>query len=94
MVYERILRRVRERIRRREYVMTVHAEEQMTEDGYTILDVEQGILTGTIREKQQDEKTGESKYRLRGTTVSGEEIELVAKLGPTGKMVIITVFAP
>jgi len=74
--------------------MTLHGEEEMVADGYTIFDVERGVLTGTILERQRDEKTGESKYRLRGTTVSGSEVELVAKLGPTAKMVIITVYAP
>lgn len=93
-MYERILRRFRKQVRRGEYVMTVHAEEEMAEEGYTILDVEEGIRTGTILERQQDRTTAERKYRLRGFTASGEEIEIVAKLGPAGKMVINTVFAP
>jgi len=47
-VHERVLKRFREKIRKREYVMTVHAEEEMTEEGFTIYDVERGILTGNI----------------------------------------------
>ncbi len=63
-------------------------------DGYSIFDVEHGVLAGQILERQEDETTGESKYRLRGDTASERQIELVAKLGPAGKMVIITVYAP
>jgi hypothetical protein len=31
--------------------MTVHAEEEMTEDDFTIYDIERGILTGRILER-------------------------------------------
>ena len=74
--------------------MTIHAEEEMTAEGYSIFDVEQGVLTGRIREKQKDEISGENKFRVRGYTLAGGAIELVAKLGPTGKMIVITVYAP
>jgi len=94
MAHERALREFRERIRTREYVLTLHAEEEMNEDGFTILDVERGVLTGDVLERQRDKVTREPKYVLRGRTVSEGEIELVAKMGPTGKMVILTVYAP
>jgi len=45
-VFERILKRMREKIRNRQYLMTLHAEEEMNADGLTIYDVERGILTG------------------------------------------------
>lgn len=94
MAYERILRRFRECVRTHHYVLTIHAEEEMSAEGYTVLDVEQGVMTGRIVEKQKDEKSSGTKYRVRGHTTADGEIELVAKLGPTGKMVVITVFAP
>ncbi len=94
MIYENVLKRLRERIRTREYVLTLHAEEEMNEDGFTIFDVERGVLTGTILERQRDRETGESKYRIRGRTVAGDEIELIAKFGSTGWMVIITMYEP
>ena len=53
-MYDRILRQMREKIRTRQYVMTLHAEEEMDEDGLTIFDVERGILTGEIFERQKD----------------------------------------
>lgn len=94
MVYERVLKRLREKVRTREYVMTLHAEEEMTADGFAVYDVERGLLTGSILERQRDSTTGESKYRIRGETIMGAEVELVVKFGPTGKLVIITVYAP
>jgi hypothetical protein len=36
----------------------------------------------------------ERKYRIRGTTRFSEAIEQVVKLGPNGKLVVITVYRP
>ena len=91
-MFERILKRVREKVRKRQYVMTLHAEEEMNDDGLTIYDVERGILTGEILERQKNRVTAEWKYRIRGETVEGDEVEVIAKLSPTGKLVIITVY--
>jgi hypothetical protein len=93
-MFEQILKRMRERIRTRQYVMTLHAEEEMNDDGLTIYDIERGILTGEILERQKDRVTAERKYRIRGETIDGGEVEVVAKLSPTGKLVIITVYIP
>ncbi|MEQ9668269.1 DUF4258 domain-containing protein [Coleofasciculus sp. G2-EDA-02] len=93
-MFNEILQRMREKIRSQKYVMTLHAEEEMSEDTLTIYDIEQGILTGEILERQKDRATAESKYRIRGTTLDGGEVELIAKLSPTGKLVIITVYVP
>ena len=43
-MFERILKRMREKVRKRQYVMTLHAEEEMKGDGLTIYDVERGVL--------------------------------------------------
>jgi hypothetical protein len=91
-VFEQILLRIQERIRTRRYVMTLHAEEEMNNDNLTIYDVEHGILTGQIVARQRDTMSGEWKYCVRGKTVNDEELEVVAKLSPTGALVIITVY--
>ncbi len=91
---ERISKRMREKVRKRQYVMTFHAEEEMNEDGLTIYDVERCILTGEILERQKNGMTAEWKYRIRGETVKSSEVEAVVKLSPTGKLVIITVYIP
>jgi len=91
-MYERILKSMREKVRSREYVMTIHAEEEMNNDELTIYDIEHGILRGEISERQKDKVSAEWKYRLRGETLDGEVLEIIAKLGVTGKLVIITVY--
>lgn len=92
--HEDLLQWIRQAIRAREYVMSLHAEEEMTAHGYTIHDVERGILTGQVRERQRDRQTGEGKYRIQGRTVGDAPIESVVKRSPTGKMAIITVYRP
>jgi len=92
-VYRRILKRMQAKVRRRQYVVTYHARKEMTEDDLTIFDVERGILTGEILERQRDLDTIESKYRIRGRTVEADGIEIVAKMSHTGTLVVITVYA-
>ncbi len=91
-MYDRILKRMREKIRTRQYVMTLHAEEEMDDDNLSIFDVERGILTGKIIERQKDRITAEWKYLIKGETVAGDPVVVVAKLSITGKLVIITVY--
>ena len=50
------------------YVMTLHAEEEMNDDGLSIFDVEHCLLTGEIIERQKDRKPGEWKYLVSGET--------------------------
>ena len=93
-MFERILKRIREKVRLREYVVTYHARKEMKEDGFTIYDVERGIFSGDILERQKDRQTGEWKYRVRGETFDDREAEVLVKFSPTGELVIITVCVP
>ncbi len=52
-MFERILKQMQEKIRTRQYIMTLHAEEEMDDDELTIFDVERAILTGKIIERQK-----------------------------------------
>ena len=58
-MFERILKRMREKSRTRQYVMILHAEEEMDNDDLTIYDIERGILTDVILEGQRDKVTAE-----------------------------------
>jgi hypothetical protein len=42
--------------------------------------------------RQRDAKTRETKFLIRGVTLSGIVAETAAKLGPKGKLFIITVY--
>ena len=91
-MYNRILRQMREKVRLRQYAMTLHAEEEMNDDGFTIFDIERAILTGEITERQADHVSAEWKYLIVGQSVYKEPIVVVAKFGATEKLIIITVY--
>ena len=91
-LFERVLRLLRERVRDRRFVMTVHAEEEMDEDGLTVFDLERCILSGKIVERQKDREAGDWKYLVRGATLADEEAIVVCKMSPTSKVVLITVY--
>jgi len=91
-VFDRIFKRMREKVRARQYVMTMHAEEEMSDEGLTIFDIERGILRGKIAKRQKDRDTGEWKYVVKGETTEGSEVVIVGKLSSTGKLVVITVY--
>lgn len=93
-MYERRLRRIREKIRSRDYVVTTHADDEMYEDELTIHDVERAVLSGRIVERQKDRQTSEGKYVIHGVSLNSEAVAVVTKFGFTGKVVIITVYRP
>ena len=92
-MFEQILQQMRQKIRQQQYVMTLHADEEMADDNLMLADVEEAILTGEILERQKDIDRDEWKYRISGFSIDGAPVEVVAKLGVTGKVVIITVYA-
>jgi len=91
-VYERVLRAMRSRVSSGRYVMTTHADEEMTVDGLTVFDVEHALLSGRIVERQRDRHWGGWKYRLLGESVEREGVEVVWKMAVKGDAVIITVY--
>jgi hypothetical protein len=93
-MFDRILRLMRDKIRKREYIMSIHAEEEMDNDELSIYDVECVILNGKILERQKDKNTAEWKYKIYGPTISNNEAEVIVKLSPTEKLVVITVYKP
>ena len=90
--YYQILTRMREKIQTRHYIVTLHAEEEMDDDEFSIFDVEHAILTGRIRERQRDRDSGEWKYCLTGYALDHREMEIIVKLSVTDKLVIITAY--
>ena len=72
--------------------MTSHGREEMEAEGLTVFDVEHCILTGDVVERQKDRETAEWKYLVQGETLGEENAVTVAKITPTGKLIIITVW--
>jgi len=92
-MHERLLRQVRQLVLERRYVVTLHAYDEMAADSLTLWDVESGVLNGEVLELQRDRQSAELKYRIGGRSLDNRSLEVVAKIGPTGKLVIITVYA-
>jgi hypothetical protein len=84
--------RIRDLVRSLNYVVSLHAAEELEDDNLTILDIENIILTGRIVERQRDRQTRETKVLIRGRSLDGREAEVVVKLGLTGALYIITVY--
>ncbi len=91
-MFEGTLGRFRSLIRSGEYLLSIHALEEMAEDDVLTEDVENVILTGSIVERQIDHARRERKYVFRGRDLAGDPLGLVAKIGAAGKAVVITVY--
>ena len=91
-MFERILRRLRDHVRRGEYLLTIHADEEMDAEEITGFDVEAAILNGQVVERQRDRTTRKAKYLVRGKGLDDQPIGVVAKISPTGRMVVLTVY--
>ena len=83
---------LRQLIRTLSYVVSTHAADELEDDNLSILDLENIVLTGAIVERQRDRATRETKYVVRGATREGVAGEVVAKVGQSGKLVIITIY--
>jgi hypothetical protein len=79
-------------IRTLNYAVSTHATEELEDDNLTILDLENIILTGQVKERQRDAQTRESKCVIAGISLDGAPAEAVVKIGFTGKLVVITVY--
>ena len=84
--------RLREFVRTLNYVASIHAAEALEDDQLTILDLESIILTGEIVERQRDRQSREIKFVVRGETLGAQSAEAVVKIGPTGRLVVITAY--
>lgn len=84
--------RLRQLIRTLSYVVSNHAADELEDDQLSILDLENIVLTGQIVERQRDRQTRETKFVIQGGTLDGTAAEVVAKVGHTGRLFIITVY--
>jgi hypothetical protein len=92
-MFDRVLNRIRRLVLQRQYVVTVHAADELDADDLTVYDLERIVLTGTIVAKQKDRETSESKYRISGQTINGSPAETVVKVSMTQNVVFVTVYA-
>lgn len=91
-MFEDMLQRMRHSIRQQRYRITYHADQEMSNDKLSDVDVERAVLTGRIVERQRDYGTNEFKYLVQGGDYYGNPIIVVAKQLLSGWMVVITVY--
>lgn len=91
-MFEQVWSHIQAKVRALEYVVTIHADEEMDNDGLSIFDVEQVILAGQIVERQQDRQTQEWKYLIKGQTNDLLNVIVVVKCSATAMVIIITVY--
>jgi len=84
--------RIRDLIRSLDYVVSLHAAEELEDDNLTILDLESIIRRGRIVERQRDHQTREIKIVVRGRALDRREAEAVVKVGPTGALYVVTIY--
>jgi hypothetical protein len=66
-MHEGILRRLRELVRRGDYSLTDHAEEELDAEELSALDVERIVLSGFVADRQRDTPLRRMEVRDRGT---------------------------
>ena len=79
-------------IRTFSYAVSTHAADELEDDQLSILDLENVVLSGQIVERQRDRSTRETKYLIQGGSLDGTAAEVVAKVGLSGKLFIITIY--
>jgi hypothetical protein len=79
---------IRSLVRNGLYYLTEHALDEALADGYDIYDVENGILTGSMRRTWPRE----DKYEVVGTALDRRAIGVVCRITQAGKVRVITVY--
>jgi hypothetical protein len=73
--------------------LTYHAAEELAEDDSDIQDVESAIRTGRVTRIEHDDRRG-TRYTVVGMAErDGRRIGIVGRFTPTGRFLVITVFA-
>jgi hypothetical protein len=87
-----ILQRILQKIIKREYYLSSHAEEEMWSDDLERKDIENAILNGKIEMKMTKDFRG-TRYRIEGKSLDGRLIHVICRFKDNSELVIITVYA-
>ena len=88
----RPLDRIRAAIRIAAYDMTVHALEEMAEDGLQVVDVEASVLNGTVVRLEKRDPRG-TRYTVHGLGADhAMPVGTVGRFTGTGRYLIITAY--
>ena len=87
-MYPRVLDKIRTLVKQGEYILSVHAENELANDGLTEHDLEAAILNGTIIRRERD-PIGRAKYVIEGRTLGRKRLTAVMQLFQTRQLVVI-----
>ncbi|MGH9755041.1 MAG: DUF4258 domain-containing protein [Blastocatellia bacterium] len=91
-MYDKILQQMRKAARADRVRITTHASDEMAKERLSADDVINGVLTGEVVKDQFDIKYQDTKYVIFGDALDGREIGVVAKIGASGNVIVITVY--
>jgi hypothetical protein len=86
------LQKIRQSIIDRNYYLSSHAEEEMSDDDLERKDVENAILKGQIDKKMTHDIRG-TRYRIKGPAMDGRMIHVLCRFIEDITLIIITVYA-
>ncbi len=87
------IRRIRQAFRDGQYYYSIHALEEMDEDGLTDADVKRAVMKGAIVATLTEDPRG-TRFVVRGVILNDEtEVEIVCRFLPSSTLRIITVYA-
>jgi hypothetical protein len=87
-MYPRALDRIRALVRQGEYILSIHAENEMADDRFTEQDLEAAILNGRIARRERD-RIGRAKYVIEGTALDRRGMTAVAQFFQTRQLIVI-----
>ena len=88
----RILDRIREAIREQRYRVSSHANEEMSADGFEVMDIENIIMSGKVSRKFTHDPRG-PRYQISGQAVDNRAGHVVCRFLLSGVLLIVTAFA-
>jgi len=86
------LSKIQQKVIDREYYLSTHAEDEMSEDRLERKDVENAILRGKIDKKMTHDVRG-TRYRIAGPAEDGRLVHVVCRFKEVGSRIIITVYS-
>jgi hypothetical protein len=87
-MYPRILQQIQAFIRRGEYILSIHVENELEDDGFTDQDLETAILNGEIVRRERD-NIGRPKYVIEGTALDGRGLTAVVQPFQIRQLIVI-----
>ncbi len=87
-MYPRILRQIQALVRQGDYILSIHVENELDNDGFTDQDLEAAILNGEIVRRERD-AIGRPKYVIEGTALDGRGLTAVVQPFQIRQLVVI-----